>query len=125
MVQGRRQFIQNNIDEAIKHNNEASVDREQANKELIQARIEAADIIAQAKMAGERVKADNIAQAKEDANKIMLQAQNDLEREKAKFEAESRQAIIEVALEAAAKVVEKEVDNDTNRRIVEDFVKSK
>lgn len=91
----------------------------------MQARIDAADIIAQAKMAGERVKADNINQAKEDAAKLLLQAQNDLEREKAKFEAESKQAIVEVALEAAAKVVEKEVDNATNRRIIEDYVKTK
>lgn len=124
MVQDRKNFIQKNIDEAVKQNNTAAIDREQANKELIQARIEAAELVSQAKLHAEKVKAENLENAKSEANKIVAQAQADMVAEKAKFEAEAREAIVDVALAAAQKVIEKEVDNATNRRIIEEFVKT-
>lgn len=125
MVKERREFIQNNIDEATKQNNEASVDREKANEELMQARMEAAEIIAQAKLDADKVKETNINKAKNEAAQIVDNARSEIEREKIKFDQESKEAIVEVALEAAKKVVEKEVDNKTNRKIVEDFIKAK
>ena len=125
MVKERREFIQNNIDEATKQNNQASIDREKANEELMQARMEAAEIIAKAKLDADKVKDENISKAKTEASQIVNNARSEIEREKIKFEQESKQAIVEVALEAAKKVVEKEVDNATNRKIVNDFIKAK
>lgn len=125
MVKERREYIQNNIDQSLTQNNEAAADREKANEELIQARIEASEIISQAKMDAEEVRANSVENAKNEANKIVSDAHSEMAREKVKFEQESKEAIVDVALEAARKVVEKEVDNSTNRKIVEDFIKSK
>jgi len=124
-VEARKKYIQDNIDESEKQNKDASLDREKANDELMTARLEAANIIAEAKVAAETKRAEIVAAAKDEATGIVTSAKEDIELEKAKFEQDSKQAIIDVALEAAAKVVEKEVDNKSNKKIVEDFIKAK
>ena len=125
MHDDRRNYIQNNIDSAEAQNAEAVSDRELANDELINARLKATEIINKAKLESEDVRAERIAQAEKDARKIIEDAQINIKAQQAKFDEESREAIVEVALAAAAKVVEKEVDNDTNKKIIEDFVKAK
>lgn len=125
MHDDRQHYIQENIDSAEKYSNEAVDDREKANDELIQARLAAAEIINQAKVEAENVRTDKIALADKEAMKVVADARSNMEAQQAKFEEESKEAIIEVALQAAAKVIEKEVDNDTNRKIVADFVKAK
>lgn len=125
MHDDRKRYIQNNINEAERLSKEATHDREKANDEIIQARIEATEIIAAARIEAENTRAIKAAAAVEEANRILVDAKKEIEAQQAKFDQESREAIIEVALEAAAKVIEKEVDNKTNRKIVEDFIKER
>jgi len=125
MVEKRRKYIQDNIDESEKLNEEASVDREHANEELVNARVKAANIVADAKVEAETKRAKIIANARLEAGGIVNTAKEDMRLEKIKFEHESEEAIIEVALAAAKKVVEKEVDTKTNKKMVEDFIKAK
>ena len=121
----RKDYIQHNIDSAESQNEEAVSDREKANDELIQARILAAKIVNQANEDAELVKVDKLAMAKISANKVIEDANSNIEAQQAKFDEESEKAIIEVAMAAAAKVIEKEVDNNTNRKIVENYIKAK
>ncbi len=123
--QSRKNYIQNNIDESERMNLEASSDREQANEELMQAQIEANEIVSNAKVKAEAVKALEVAAAKERVRTLVSDARKDIAHQQEKFEQDSKEAIINVALEAAEKVVEKEVDNKTNRKIISDFVKAK
>ena len=123
--QGRKNYIQNNIDESERLNLEASSDREKANEELMKAQLEANTIVSSAKVKAETVKAEKIAVAKDEANKIVADAKKDIKHQQDKFDQDSKEAIITVALAAAAQVVEKEVDNKTNRKIISDFVKAK
>ena len=120
----RQSYIQTNINEAERQNTVASSDREKANDELIIARSAAADILTTAKVQAEVVRAKEIAKAKEEAQGIISSARAEMANEQTKFEMESKAAMVDIALEAAAKVVEKEVDNKTNRKIVEDYIKA-
>ncbi len=122
MVESRQAYIQNNIDEATAQNTEASNDREKANQELVEARVEAAQIVADAKFAAEKNRTSIKKQAKEESDKILANAKEEIEAEKIKLAKETKQEIVEVALAAAAKIVEKEVDSKVNRKLVEDFV---
>lgn len=125
MHDDRKNYIQDNIDSAEAQKADAVSDRENANNELIQARLAAAEIINQAKMEAEDVRSEKIAKAEVEAKKVIEDAKANMAAQQAKFEEDSREAIVEVALSAAAKVIEKEVDNKTNRKIVEDYVKAK
>lgn len=124
-VEDRKKYIQDNIDEAEHHSRHAAKDREKANDELIRARKEAAEVITAAKVRAEKVRAEALVIAKEEADRLVKSAQDDIAVEKAKFEKESRQAIVDVALSAAAKIVEKEVDTKANKKMVEDFIDGK
>ncbi|MCK5806793.1 MAG: F0F1 ATP synthase subunit B [Mycoplasmataceae bacterium] len=125
MHDDRRDYIQNNIDSAELSNKEAVSDREKANDELITARLKAVEIIAHAKDRAEEVRKIKISKAGEEARHLIETTRKDMQSQQAKFEEESKEAIVEVALAAAAAVVEKEVDNSTNRKIINDFVKAK
>ena len=124
-VEDRKKYIQNNIDEAENQNQAASSDREKANAELIEARKEAATVIAAAKIKAEQVKSNALITAKEEAELLIKSANEDIEIQKAKFAKESKQAIVDVALTAAAKIVEKEVDSKVNKKIIKDFIDGK
>lgn len=125
MHDDRKRYIQNNISEAERLAKDATIDREKANDAIIQARIEATEIVAAARIDAENVRAQKILTATEEANRILADAKRDIQSQQVKFEQESQEAIVEVALAAAAKVIEKEVDNKTNRKIVEDFIKER
>ena len=123
MHDDRKEYIQSNIDSAELQQNNAFNDREKANDELVQARLKAIDIIHQAKQEAKEVRVQRIEMAEIDARKIVQDAKNDMQFQQEKFEEESKEAIINIALEAASKVVEKEVNDKTNRKIIEDFIK--
>ncbi len=123
--QSRKNYIQNNIDESERMNIEASSDREQANEELMRAQLEANEIISSARVKAEAVKAKKVAAAKDEVKTLVHDAKKDIAHQQEKFEQDSKEAIITVALEAASKVVEKEVDNKVNRKIISDYVKAK
>lgn len=125
MHDDRKRYIQNNISEAERLAKDATIDREKANDAIIQARIEATEIVAAARIDAENVRAQKILAATEEAQRILTDAKRDIQSQQIKFEQESQEVIVEVALAAAAKVIEKEVDNKTNRKIVEDFIKER
>lgn len=125
MHDDRKRYIQNNISEAERLSKDAILDREKANDEIIQARIQATEIIAAARVDAENTRAQKILLANEEAHRLLVDAKRDIESQQAKFDQDSKEAIIDVALAAAAKVIEKEVDNKTNRKIIEDFISEK
>lgn len=125
MVNDRRKHIQENIDAAAKQNNQAAIDRESANKELMGARLQASQIVESAKIDAQDLREQKIIEAQKEADKIIKDAQLQMEREKIKFTTEKKAAIVEVALEAAEKVIEKEINTNTSKKIIEDFIKGK
>ena len=125
MHDDRRKYIQDNIDMAEQDNHEAAKDREHANQELIQARMDAADIIQRAKTEAEQVRANQIALAHSEAQRLIINAKSEIEHQEQKFKEESRESMVKIALAAAEKVIEKEVDSKTNRDIIENFIRDK
>lgn len=124
MHDDRQRYIKNNISEAEKMHQEAYLDREKANDEIIQARLQATEIIAAARIEAQDLHSSKIILANKEVEKIKEDAKRDIEAQQTKFEIEAKEAIVEVALAAAAKVVEHEVDSTANRKIINDFIKA-
>ncbi len=123
MVVNRQAYIQNNIDESDAKNANATDDREKANQELVKARIEAANIVAEAKTIAEQKRTAIKEKASYESKKILANAKQEIQAEKVRLEKETKQEIVEVALAAAKKIVEKEVDTKVNRKLISEFVK--
>ena len=60
--------------------------------------------------------------AKNQADHIKRKAQEEIERDKRNAQKEMREAISDVAIEAAKKLVEKEMDEKIQKQFVQDFI---
>jgi F-type H+-transporting ATPase subunit b len=105
----------------------AARDRELAKAEreaaLDEARKEAQAMVARANKIAEDSRAEILADAKEQADKVAARAREEITAEKDKAMAELRATVADLALEAATRLVRKEMDAPAQRRLVEDFLK--
>ena len=111
--------------------NAAKHDREEAARLLAEHRAaldasrgEAQKIIADAREAAERVRAEIVEHAHAEQARIMDRTRQEIESEKVKALAELRREAVELAIAGASRVIEKNLDQPTNRQIVESFLSS-
>ncbi|HET6745626.1 MAG TPA: F0F1 ATP synthase subunit B [Candidatus Limnocylindria bacterium] len=104
----------------------AARDRELAQAEreaaLDEARKEAQAMIARATKIADDSKAEILAEAKAQAEKVTARATEEITAEKDRAMAELRATVADLALEAASRLVRKEMDSPTQRKLVEDFL---
>src|SRR5687767_4409908 len=97
----------------------ASAEREAA---VTEARKEANEMIARANKIAEDTRNEILADARTEAEQATARAREELVAEKDKAMAEIRGQVAELALAAAGKLVRREMDDPTQRRLVEEFL---
>ncbi len=104
----------------------AARDRELARAEreaaVSEARREAADMLARANKIAEDTRKDILEQARSEAEKVTARAREEIVAEKDRAMAEIRGQVADLALAAAGKLVRREMDGPTQRRLVEEFL---
>jgi F-type H+-transporting ATPase subunit b len=104
----------------------AARDRELARAEreaaVAEARKEANEMIARANKIAEDTRNEILTDARAEAEKVSARAREEIVAEKEKAMAEIRGQVAELALAAAGKLVRREMDGPTQRRLVEDFL---
>ena len=118
----RAEFIESNINEAKDMNAKAKLHMEESEKLAKAGALEYRDVVERAKLDAQVQSTKIIEEAKQQATKRLEQAEKQIESEKQKAEFEMRQEMVEIALEATRKVVQKEMDEDTNRNLIQDFI---
>ena len=84
------------------------------------AQAKAQQIISDAKIAGEKVKLDLETVANKKADEIIEKAKAQIDTERVRVINEIKTVAIEISLSAAAKVIEKNLDSDDNRKLVKE-----
>ena len=111
------------IREALASAEKARQDAEKASSEyedmMKKARVEAQQIVADGKAAGERVKNDIESAANDKANEIIEKAKAQIDAERRKAIQEIKSSVVNLSMEAAARVIEKNLDSDDNRKLVD------
>jgi F-type H+-transporting ATPase subunit b len=109
----------------------AKADRQEAAKVLAEhrAKIEAAQadaqrIIVEGRQTGEKLRADMIEETRAQQQDMLQRARSEIESEKVRAIAELRREAVDLAIAGASKVIEKNLDDQSNRRIVESFLAS-
>lgn len=119
----RRQAV---IREGIENAEKAKRDLEEATArveaELLEARRQAQDIIAQARKTGEREQARILEEAQARAEQIGQQQAARIQQEAARARAEISRLVVNLSIDAAGRVIGRSVDDRDNRRMVEQFV---
>ena len=114
------------LEEAIAN---AKADREAAAKILAEhkaqldaARGEAQKLIAEGRAVGDKVRADMIEETRGQQQEMLERARREIEGEKQRAIADLRREAVDLAIAGASKVIEKNLDDASNRKIVESFL---
>lgn len=104
----------------------AARDRELARAEreaaVAEARREAADMLARANKMAEDTRNEIVREAREEAERVTARAREEITAERDRALADIRAQVAELALEAAGRLVRREMDGPTQRRLVEEFL---
>ena len=121
----RTAYIQGNLDEAAIKNQEANEKLADANAKLKEARTTSKQMVEQAKVTALNEKDRIVEETKNEVASMKEKARKDIENERIQMKEELSKEVIDVALTAASKVVEREVSKEDNEKIIEDFIKDK
>lgn len=122
MMEKRKNMIEASLLEVENKNNEALLLKQKCEEELENADIEALSIIKEAKQKALEVHDYQIKATKEETIKMFEEANKSIELEKKQSMQDIQSEIASLALVAAAKIIQKDVDNSTNKRLINDFL---
>jgi F-type H+-transporting ATPase subunit b len=118
----RQAVIREGIENAEKAKRDLEEATARAEAELLEARRQAQDIIAQAQKAGQREQERIIEEAHARAAQIEQQEVARIRQEAARARAEISRLVVNLSIDAAGKVIGRSVNDRDNRRLVEEFV---
>ena len=115
------------IEQGLKDAEQAKTDRANAQTErtetLAEARREARELLERAQKVAQETRDADIAATKAELERLRERATADIEAEKLRAIADLRSEVADLALAAAGKVVGSSMTGETQRRLVEDFLK--
>ena len=115
----RAEDIKNALSAAERAKEDAERASQDYEKLVQKAHIEGQQIIADSKAAGERVKNEVESAAKEKAEEMIGKAKTQIEAESQKAIQEIKSSVVDLSIEAAEKIIEKNLDSEDNRKLVE------
>ena len=122
MEQAREDRIRNDLEGAEKAKAEAEAEKAQYLAQIAGAKDEAGRLIEEARQAAETVRADLIARAEQEANDIRARAQADIANQTNQAMAQLRTDVAALSIDLAGRIVERNLDSDTNRQLVDSFI---
>jgi F-type H+-transporting ATPase subunit b len=122
MEKAREDRIRADLEGAEGAREEAEAAKVQYEHQIADARNEAATVIEEARQAAEAVRRDLIARAETDAEEIRTRAQADINNQRAQAMAQLRTDVAQLSIDLAGRIVERNLDDDTNRQLVDSFI---
>jgi F-type H+-transporting ATPase subunit b len=123
-VADREQALQDAIDAAKQDRDAAAALLEEHRKQIEAARNEAQRFIAEGRAQAEKLKSDMLEATHAQQAELLERAHRDIDAEKTKAIDELRREAIDLALAGASKVIEKNLDDAQNRKLVESYLSS-
>ena len=123
VMEARQNKIANDIASAEKNREEAIKLIEEQKAQLQAARTDATKIIENARLSAEKQAEDIVAKAMAEAEQFKKNAQTEITREKEQAMASVRDQVAALSVMLATKIIEKELDNNQQEKLVSDFLK--
>ena len=123
-VEAREKALEEAIEGAKRDREEAARALAEQLKQIETARLEAQKIIVEGRQVGEKLRAQMIEETHQQQQQLLERARREIEQEKERAISELRREAIELAIAGASKVIEKNLDDQSNRKIVESFLAS-
>jgi F-type H+-transporting ATPase subunit b len=123
-VEAREKALEDAIAAAKADREEAARVLEEQRRQIGAARGEAQKMIVEGRAVGEKMRAEMIEETRGQQQEMLARARREIGAEKNRAIAELRREAVELAIAGAGKVIEKNLDNESNRKIVESFLSS-
>jgi F-type H+-transporting ATPase subunit b len=123
-VEARERALEDAIQAAKRDREEAARFLAEQERQIDVARLEAQKIIVEGRQVGDKLRAQMIEETHQQQQQMLERARREIEQEKERAIAELRREAIELAIAGASKVIEKNLDDQSNREIVETFLAS-
>lgn len=123
-VEAREKKLQADLDEAKRDRDESARVLAEHRAQLEKARSEAQKLIADGRATAEKLRGDLLEQTKGQQQEMLDRARREIETEKTNAIAALRREAVDLAIAGAGKVIERNLDNDANRKLVETFLGS-
>lgn len=121
-VEAREARIEELLASAQRDRDEASrlLEEQRARHEELRAQVQ--ELLAEGRTAGERLRDEIVAEARQEQQAIAERARREIEQQTARAMAEVRAQAVDLSIAAASKLVQKDLDDEGNRRFVRDFL---
>jgi F-type H+-transporting ATPase subunit b len=123
-VEERERSLEAAIQAAKRDREEAATMLAEQQRQIEASRQEAQKIIVEGRQVGEKLRAQMVEETQHQQQQMLERARAEIVREKEQAIAELRREAIELAIAGASKVIEKNLDDQSNRKIVESFLSS-
>jgi F-type H+-transporting ATPase subunit b len=121
-VEARERALEDAIASAKRDREEAARLLEEHRRQIDAGRADAQRLIAEGAKAGEKIRVEMIEEARRQQQEILERARQEIGAERDRAIAELRREAVDLAIAGASKVIERNLDDDTNRKIVEEFL---
>ncbi|MCR1900205.1 F0F1 ATP synthase subunit B [Irregularibacter muris] len=122
MLQDRKNKIAGDLEDAEKTKIEAEELKVAYQQKIDVAKGEAGQIIAEATRRGDVRRAEIVQEAEQEAKRILERANLEVQREKAKAMDQLKDDMIEIALAAAASIIQKNLDSQEHEKLVQQYI---
>lgn len=121
-VEAREQEMRELLDAAARDRAAAETALAEQTQQLEQTRSRVQELVAEGRTAGERVRDEIIADARKQSDEMLERARRDVRLELEKAVGELRTTAVDLAIAAASKLVERDLDEEDNRRLVREYL---
>jgi len=118
----RQEKIRSDLEGAEAAKAEAEREREEYRAKIQESRQEAVEILEAARGDAERVRADIIARAETEAAEIKARANDDIRLATERAQADLQTSVKDLSIELAEKVVERNLDPETQRALIDSYI---
>lgn len=123
MLERRRKTIEESLEKAKAIEEQEAKLQEKTQAILRQARVEATQIVKDAKQAGELLKNELSAEGKRQQEAIIAQTKQQIELEKQNMLTDAKRQLKYLVIAATAKVIEQKIDRENNEKLVTKTIK--
>jgi len=121
-MDGRTERIRTDLERAEGAKDESEKVLADYKTQLAEARNESARIIEEARQSADQVRSERIAAIDGEIDEMRQRARADIEAQKAQSMSDLRGEVVSLALGAAERVIERSLDDDTNRALIDSYI---
>ncbi len=125
MLDKRANFIKQNIDNSIRDQKFAQSQLDDAERRLLLAKQESQRIVSATQEDISNAREIALQATHEQVRRLKLQADDDIKAAQLQAREDIRQEMVNIAIEASERVLEREVNLDDHQKIVADFIKDR